>query len=101
MVTHLHLTTLVLIIVRSITLSLLGYIQDITCTVTGIISEGPTMVTVMILIIMILTTRIHPFMDHTGQDTGHRILITLIGEVLIIIIQVFIIIIRAGRMMFI
>ena len=81
-------------------LSLLGCIQDITCTVTCIISEGPTMVMVMILIIMILTTRIHPIMDHTDQDTGHLILITLIGEVLIIIIPAFIIEIRAGRMMF-
>ena len=79
-------------------LSLSGYIQDITCSVTGILTEIHIMV--IIHIIMILSTRIHPFMDHTDQDTGHRILITLIGEVLIIIIPAFIIEIRAGRMMF-
>ena len=96
MVTHLHLTTLVLIIVRSITLSLLGYIQDITCSVTGIITE--VLIMVMTLIIMILSTRV--IMDITGQDTGHLIRITLTGGILIIIIPAFIIEIPEGRMMF-
>jgi len=96
--THLHSTTLVPIIVRFMILSLSGYIQDITCSVIGIITETLTIVMVIILIIMILSTRVPTIMDHTGQDTGPLILITLIGEVLVIIVQAFIIEIRAGRM---
>jgi hypothetical protein len=86
-------------------LSLSGFIQDITCIVTGI-TEVLIMVTVMvmILIIMILSTRVRTIMDHTGQDTGqdsgHLIHITLTGEVLIIIIPAFTMEIQEGRMMY-
>jgi len=58
------------------------------------------MVMVIILTIMILSTRVQTIMDLTGQDTGHLIRITLTGEILIIIIPALIMEIRTGRMMF-
>ncbi len=74
---------------------ILGFIQDITCSVTGIIGE--VLIMVMILIIMI-PTRVRTI--HTGQDSGHLIHITLTGEVLIIIIPAFTMEIQEGRMMY-
>lgn len=101
--THLHLATLVPIIVHStihsgMILSISGLIQDITCFVAGIISGVRIMV--IVRIIMIGTTRVHSIMDHMGQVSGHHILITPIGEVPIITIPEFITGIPEDRMIF-
>lgn len=98
---HLHLATIVPIIVHSmihsgVILSISGLIQDITCLIADIMGVR---IMVIVRIIMIGTTRVH-FMDHTGQDSGHHILLTPIGEVPIITIPEYITGVQEDRMIF-